>query len=99
MDSDLDGILVTEEFINGCKEDSTILDGLSLFDGFKINTRTDKRKVGGDAGNGDSIGESREDDYHSSYPPGSSQGGSDRKNFDEEGHQEGHQDVKTKIGF
>ena len=72
MDSDLDGILVTEEFINGCKEDSTILDGLSLFDGFKINTRTDKRKVGGDMDPGN--GEAREDiDL-------------DDQNLDEEGH-------------
>ena len=42
MDEDLDGILVEKEFIKGCRDDSTIIDGLSLFDGFKINSKKKK---------------------------------------------------------
>ena len=46
MDADLDGILMEQEFIKGCTDDSSIITGISLFDGFKIGG-PNKRKLGG----------------------------------------------------
>lgn len=44
MDKDLDGILIESEFIVGCADDNSIINGLSLFDGFKIDNGTKRKK-------------------------------------------------------